>query len=147
MLEVVTHRNRRMFLRSVKDSRLLRYPDGRPQTFTPNSIEDYTLWRWAESEAVKKAEALLYGCLYQPELLIEAIPADGEPIRLWLPFSGEHLVLPRGPGGRPVGSDNLEEPGRDLWRGYTQSLLARWQKASTPVLPKLLNKPDSARTP
>lgn len=103
MLEVVTHRNERMFLKSAKDSELLRYPDGRPQTFTPNSIEEYTLWRWAESEAVKKAEALLYGCPYQPELTIVAIPRDGEPVRLWFRFSGKSLVLPRGPGGTPTG--------------------------------------------
>ena len=103
MLEVVKHADQRMFLRSVKDSQLLRDPDRRPVIFTPNGIEEYTLWRWAESEAVKKAEALLYECPYQPELTIEAIPRDGEPICLSLPFSGESLVLPRGPGGRPAG--------------------------------------------
>jgi hypothetical protein len=107
MLEVVTHRNERMFLKSAKDSQLLRGPDDRPQTFTPNSIDEYTLWRWAESEAVKKAEALLYGCPYQPELTIVAIPRDGEPVGLWFPFSGKSLVLPSGPGGRPVGSDEF----------------------------------------
>jgi hypothetical protein len=95
MLEVVTHRNERMFLRSVKDSQLLRYLGDRPQTLTPNSIDEYTLWRWAESEAVKKAEALLYGCPYQPELTIEAIPREGEPVRLLFPFSGKSIVLPR----------------------------------------------------
>jgi hypothetical protein len=106
MLEVVTYRDERMFLESVKDSRLLRDPDGRPRTFTPNDIDEYTLWRWAESEAVKKAEALLYGCRYHPELTIEAIPRDGEPVRLWMPFSGEFLVLLRGLG-RPEGSDEF----------------------------------------
>jgi hypothetical protein len=106
MLEVVTHRNQRMFLKSAKDSQLLRDSDGRPQTFTPNSIDEYTLRRWAKSEAVKKAEALLYRCPYQPELTIEAIPPDGEPVRLSMPFSGQSLVLPKGLG-RPEGSDEF----------------------------------------
>jgi hypothetical protein len=106
MLEVVNYKGQRMFFRSAKDSQLLRYPDHRLQTGTPYDIDEYELWRWAETEAVKKTEALLYGCEYSPELAIEAIPRDGEPICLSLPFSDEPLVLPRGPG-RPEGSDEF----------------------------------------
>jgi hypothetical protein len=95
MLEVIKYRDARMFLKSVKDSRLLRDQDDRPVIFTPYGIDEYTLWRWAESEAVKQAEASLYKCVYQPELTIEDIPAEAEPIRLWMRFSGESLVLPR----------------------------------------------------
>jgi hypothetical protein len=103
MLEVVKHANQRMFIKSVKDSQLLRYPDGRPEIGAPNDIDEYTLWRWAESEAVRKAEALLYECPYQPELTIEAIPRDRGPVRLLFPFSGESRVRPRGAGGAPHG--------------------------------------------
>jgi hypothetical protein len=102
MLEVLTHRNEEMFLRSAKDFQLLRYPDGRPQTFTLYGIDEYTLWLWAGTEAVKKAEALLYGCPYQPELTIEAIPRDGEES-----LSACGSVFQASPGPYPAGP---EEP-------------------------------------
>src|SRR5919106_762686 len=86
MLGVLTHRNERMFFKSVKDSRHLSSTDGRSVIGTPSDFDEYTLWRWAESEAVKKAKALLYECQYQPELIIEDIPPDGEPVGLWMPF-------------------------------------------------------------
>jgi hypothetical protein len=107
MLEVVQYGQQMMFIRSAKDSELLRHPDGRPDLGSPSDIEEYTFWRWAECEAVKNAEALLYGCRYAPQLTIEAIPPDGEPARLWMPFSGEPLVLARGRGGRPLRSDSF----------------------------------------
>ena len=117
MLEVLTHRNEEMFLKSVKDSQPLRDPDDdRPVLLAPSDIEEYTLWQWAESEAVKAAEARLYTRPYPPELTIEAIPPDGEPFRLWLPFSSESFDPPRGHGGRPPG----------VYRFQTEQAVLHW---------------------
>jgi hypothetical protein len=130
MLEVLQHGHQMMFIRS-KDGELLRDHDKRPVLGSPSDIEEYTLWRWAEGEAVKKGEALLYDCPYAPQLTIEAIPPNGEASRLWLPFSGESLVLPRGLG-RPEGSDEFG--------GTPEGFLAR----TRPVIADLLAKGSRA---
>jgi hypothetical protein len=132
-LEVLSYRNEELEMESAEDQVRLQYPDGMRETASPKEFGEYVLWRWAEVEAIRATMAQLSLTPYSPVILIEAIPPEGEPAHLWMQPPSEHLVLPRRPGGRSVGTDEFGgTPGGFLARVREpiQELLAKGQYPS-----------------